>query len=806
MEELLAVSWYWSAEEKIGNSTEQCAYYRKHNKRFPTLLLMSILGTLCLQFISLTVAVIKLDFRYLRLILPVWLFIDSVHVISFLYSLRMKRISGGSDDARTSLGLQLRVQTRLNICRVSNTMMNVLIGVAVSYCKPNGFYIAWLTSFLLQIYACTMIIHVMLWKTLAIFFCNIAICYAGYVNVNLRDNIFNHIFMPTAISVLFFAVHGWNEVESFRLRRLLSSQKKVYESLLTKLQDPAVILECEGAAPLVRVMFINEAASRELGITQTNFFRRVESMVSLQGDSLDECIKAGLRPDLLAKSAQTADMVRQDKFFMHDEDRDLIQCDRVLIGTIITSTFSSHKKTISLVLHDITKELHCEEQRIEAHYKNMLLFSLSHELRTPLNIVQHAINIAKNYSLSNEDREGLSSAKGAWRYLRSKISDILDYSQLMTNEFALHLSTFLLEKFARSLEKTALYLIRQKSTASTTINFSMSVDPKLPTHIEADQERLEQILFNLLNNAVKYTETGSISLGISSSAGCPSTPIRYPVSTSTSSKKPRCENLVFTVTDTGCGMSEELIQSLFHQKSASIERYKHSVVPPLEGRRCGMGLSVSRVMCQKMGSDLHVWSTAGKGSVFQFSLPITVFLYKRVSDHQIFYKTEEGTADESEPRPQRLPQILVSRRCLFRTSSLMVPESRNRAEEPKTVLVVDDNVMNRLVVCGMMRKYAFDLIEAENGVVAVEKYKHVMSRRNVLILMDIDMPVMDGIEATREIRKLQCGPKPYICALTAFASEQMRRRAFEAGMDQFLSKPLTKSGLNEVLGKLEFIS
>ncbi len=758
----------------LESDQELSAYHRKLNKQVPLSFILFVVISMLVQVTRIMVGIFRLEGEYLRAMLPVWVLEDLFMTAVSIYALYLRKFATRPEH-RENTASQLSVRFRLHICRLIPNLFSCIYIYRATFLKDSAFPLVWLMGFLTQYFACNALMDTLLWKVGSMLALNLGMVVSAYFSGDIKESFAKHIILPVAIVAFIFALQGRGDFESFVLKRLLKAQKRVYEGFLQKQKDPAIILDRD------RVLFLNEAAQLEIGITSDNFYRKAGNMFSLAGCSLEECI----RNKLSRTNVDGGDLVKQEKFFMHDENSDLIEWERVLMVTLIETTFSSNKKTISIVLHDLTKEITIEEQRIEAHYKNIMLFSLSHELRTPLNILQDAIWIYKKYSLTPDDHLQINSAKGAWRYLRNKISDTLDYSQIMTGEFSLHLSRFSLGKFVQYLRKTTLFLLRQKSA---TIDLQFTVDDKLRDRIEADKERLEQVLFNLINNAIKYTTSGTVSLNV----------VWNP-------QKPEMVN--FEVADTGCGMAEDMMQALLKSSLALIDRHKTPEDPATttgatpsssaKKKSAGLGLTVSRMICQKMGSDLKIASVLGKGSAFLFSVQAGPAGKQAEGD--------DSVPDECKARERRSFIAPCGSGGVLSTPGAKSCALIKAHVEEIVVVVVDDNEMNRVIVCRMVGKYGFRIVQAENGLVAVNKYKEIGKKGKTVILMDLDMPVMDGIDATKEIRKLGNGQRPYICALTAYASEQERRRALEAGMDDFLSKPLTKDNLVELLRKLSLI-
>eukprot|EP01022_Parablepharisma_sp_SALTPOND_P002720 TRINITY_DN1110_c0_g1_i2.p1 TRINITY_DN1110_c0_g1~~TRINITY_DN1110_c0_g1_i2.p1 ORF type:complete len:570 (-),score=72.14 TRINITY_DN1110_c0_g1_i2:79-1788(-) len=546
--------------------------------------------------------------------------------------------------------------------------------------------------------------------------------------------------------------------ENFILKLTLKQQKRMYEKHLEKVQDPVIITSAS------QLHFTNEASRNKIASTPEEFWERTAFIITENGESLNEEIKARFDSGNIAPPVQK-------QYFMYDTASDIIAYNRIFSTTLIESSVITGEKVVSLTFHDITEDLIKEENRVEKKYKNMLLFSLSHELRTPLNIFQLFLGEAKKLVKTQEDQEMRKDAKGAWRYLLNKINDILTYAQMLANEFVLHKSGFSLQRFVKRLQKMTYRLLGRKRNS---IQLKFLISPEVRDEFVGDKERLEQVLVNFLSNAAKYTTVGEISLTIRYSQN-PS----YTQGSSTA--------LVFKVSDTGCGMSPERVTALFSLRDR--DSSDHKKAKKSKGLS-GLGLTVSKMLCNRMSSNIKVKSQLGKGSRFSFGLPVT----------------DPYTGDSAVPEERT--EVNTSTFYSFRSKQVTARQGKIEDKDMHKikVVVVDDNEFNRSVVAKMVNKMGFDTIEAENGKEGLEKVLEIQENKEVeqiIVFMDLDMPVMDGIEATVEIRKVQKDPQPYIVALTAFSSEEERDKCFEFGMNSFITKPLRKEELLDLFFRLK---
>lgn len=362
--------------------------------------------------------------------------------------------------------------------------------------------------------------------------------------------------------------------------------------------------------------------------------------------------------------------------------------------------------------------------------KTDFISRMSHDIRTPINAIMGMSNIASTNLRNPEkvrdclDKMGLST-----RFLLSKINDILDMSKLESGKLAIAEKKFQFRELIQELKEMIFLQTEEKNQ-----KLEISVDDSVAEAYLGDDLRLNQILFNLLSNAVSYTlEGGSISLKAEQISG-------------------RGEEawLRITVADNGIGMSEEFQKVLFEpfeQECATEGRV-------FEGS--GLGLPITRSLVQLMGGTIRFESKRHKGITFVVELPFKLL------------KTEEK--EEAPEEEYDFSQVFQGQR----------------------VLVVEDNEINLEIVQTFLESWNLQVDAAENGLIAVEKFKNSQPGWYQLVLMDIRMPVMDGLTATREIRALDradAGTVP-IMALTANVSPGDSQHAKKIGMNEYLTKPV----------------
>lgn len=410
------------------------------------------------------------------------------------------------------------------------------------------------------------------------------------------------------------------------------------------------------------------------------------------------------------------------------------------------------------IVRDITAQQQAEAERLRLlalqsekelaeaanQAKSMFLAKMSHELRTPLTaILGFSELMRRDPNLTPEQEQNLSTIGRNGEYLLALINDILEFSRIEYGNAKLRLSNFDLHRMLQSIDEMFRIHAEQKSLA-----LNMVISPDVPQFIRADQNKLRQVLINLLGNALKYTDKGEIALKVNR-AGQEQEQTIQPLDT-------RCRTpLYFEVEDTGKGIDADDVRSIFKaffQKSDEDQ----------SDQGAGLGLPISQEFVRMMGGELKVSSREGQGTKFHFEIPA---------------ETMDG-ADSGEQE-----------RSLQRVSGLEPGQQGFR------ILVVEDNAYNRGLLVTLLRKVGFDTREAENGGDAVAAFEQW---RPHLIWMDIRMPVMDGCEATRRIKET-AAEKTVVIALTANAFEEDRIKVLENGCDDFVRKPFNE---NEIFEKM----
>jgi PAS domain S-box-containing protein len=406
-------------------------------------------------------------------------------------------------------------------------------------------------------------------------------------------------------------------------------------------------------------------------------------------------------------------------------------------------------RSIILNLHDITDRAHASDQIVKArdeavramNVKSQFLASMSHEVRTPLNGVLGLTELLLSTPLDSEQMKYATSAHSAAENLLSIVNDILDFSKMEAGK--LNVEAAQLDAVDLVNEVAALLAPQARAKG---VRLETQTDGALSTAVRGDPLRLRQVLLNLAGNALKFTDAGVVTLAVRVLA-----------------VNEQSVSMRFEVADTGIGISAEDQDRIFgafaQADSSTTRRYGGT----------GLGLAISRQLVQAMGSDLRVVSDVGCGSTFSFEITLA----KDAT-------APSRTSETDEPARAGGEHVYSGR-----------------------VLLVEDTEVNQLVASRMLTKLGFEVDVARNGVEALDA---VRSNPYALVFMDCQMPVMDGYEATRQLRRQErdagSTPRLPVIAMTAAAMAGDRERCLHAGMDDYLSKPLTIAALRALIDRL----
>ena len=396
------------------------------------------------------------------------------------------------------------------------------------------------------------------------------------------------------------------------------------------------------------------------------------------------------------------------------------------------------KTVLTSIVSDITErkraERDLETARDELEKANIIkqefMANISHELRTPLNGILGMASLLKATELNEEQLNYLDMINVSGENLFRVISDILNFSDIVSKDFELEISDFNLRDHLEGI------LRRFRAEAeSKNLDLRFSFDDDVAGYVRTDKVRVSQIFLNLISNAVKFTEKGNIEVSVHAEG----------------------RDTVISVSDTGVGIEKNNLDAIFGMFTLGVSAYTKRYAG------AGVGLAIVKELVDKLEGTISVESDLGEGSMFTVRLPL-----------------EAVSAETVE-----IPVPLVERR-----------DEKIKTENLR-ILVAEDEVINRMYIEEFLRLQGVDVVSVRTGLEALER---ASEETFDIILMDISMPRMNGLEAAQGIRSRETDRTPII-ALTAYTYPEDIRRCMEAGMDDFLPKPVDENRLMEVIRK-----
>ncbi|MCX7749516.1 MAG: ATP-binding protein [Clostridia bacterium] len=509
--------------------------------------------------------------------------------------------------------------------------------------------------------------------------------------------------------------------------------KELYRKLFHHANDAIFVNEI-GDIPLQsKCIEVNEVACKLLGYTRDELLRMTPEMVI---DIGNETETNQIIENLLRDHRNTYEAV------MFSKEGERIPCE---ISSHIIEV--KEKRVVLSVARNVTHRKKIEEEQRKAREaaelasraKSEFLSNMSHEIRTPLNGISGMIDLTLMDDLSERQRENLELAKSCAKTLVKIINDVLDFSKIEAGKMVLENTEF---DFYKVLDKVIGLHSVQASQKGIVVEYS--VDPMFPQMLIGDAGKLQQVMNNLIGNAVKFTETGKIVVKIS-----------------------KCfvdegvMQFMFSVTDSGIGISDEEMKYLFQ----SFSQVDGSITRKYGGT--GLGLVISKRLVEMMGGEIRVESHKGKGSTFSFTVPCGFNL-----------------------NPENQKET---------NSVLTVPKFKDSLN----IVLAEDEKVNQIMMKKLLEKAGGKVDVVQNG----NELLSILNKKIYdIILMDIQMPEMGGIEAAKTIRsmdKSEISQIP-IVALTAYAFEQDKEKIFDVGMNACIPKPINIPVFFETIEKLAY--
>ncbi|WP_181154332.1 hybrid sensor histidine kinase/response regulator [Nostoc sp. 'Peltigera membranacea cyanobiont' N6] len=530
--------------------------------------------------------------------------------------------------------------------------------------------------------------------------------------------------------------------EANLLLRNLKASKQYIDQIVTSMADALLVTTLSGKIKklnLAAQVLLEYDEIELIGQPITKVIREVDSYKLEIGNI--ENIETFLNPDQnpLGKEVETVCYTKSRKTIS------------VAFSYSIVKTEIEHFQGYVYILRDMTERKQAELAKQE------FLAMISHEVRTPIASVIGMASLLLDCGLIGQQKDFVEIIYSSGNSLLKIINDFLDFSKVQSGNLELEEEPFILQ----SCINEAFYLLApQAREKGLQITFLDTL--KLPTTIVGDITRLRQVLINLLSNAIKFTQTGSIEVSVI---------IRNNKDINRSSAA-NTDEIQFSIKDTGIGIPSDRLERLFK----AFSQVNSSITRQYGGT--GLGLAICKQLCELMGGRIWVESELNTGSTFYFTIAASV-IPKESAGAQVLASVQELQVRNSENN------------CDYRPSDL--PKLR--------ILLTEDNLVNQKIALKQLQSLGYSADVANNGKEALHLLEKIPYD---LILMDCQMPILDGLETTKQIHRWQesnfaSGRRPVVVAMTANAMKEDKQMCLDAGMDDYLSKPVMKEKLAATL-------
>jgi len=531
------------------------------------------------------------------------------------------------------------------------------------------------------------------------------------------------------------------------LKNLAISEEK-YKSLFSKandaifLMDHEIFIDCNDKTLEIFECEREDIVSKSPGNFSPEF----------QPDGTPSVLKAA---NLIEKAIQG----EPQRFYWLHNKKNGIRFD----AEVSLSTVSLEEMTFVLaIVRDISEQKKAETELIIAREiaekatksKTEFLAKMSHEIRTPLGGIISTIDICADSGLNHKQMELLGIIKTSANSLLSIVNEILDFSKIESGRIELSMRTFSLRSFIQEFVAVNKIIANEKG-----IGIEFNISNNVHDVVKGDDFRLRQILSNLVSNALKFTLEGGVKINV------------FQIS-----ENKNFQRIKFEVVDTGIGIAEEQSEKLFKEYSQGDSNISRTY------GGTGLGLTIAKGLVHKMGGQIGVESILTKGSTFWFIVELETGHKNELDESQNIVKAEKS---------DKIPVI---------NNPQNVAAEKPGKPERLSILLAEDNPINQKVTQINLNSLGHDVEIAGNGLIALEKYKE---KHFDIILMDIQMPEMDGLEATVKIREFEkenpSRSKVKIIALTANVLSKEAESCYKAGMDDFISKPFKPEDLKRAI-------